>query len=100
MAKYRKAAKIDKNQPKIVAELEKRPGVKTRVGVDDILVGYRGKTYWYEIKNPEYAQSKRTGKLLDSAKRDDQKKLDDEWTGHRETVFSVGEILADIGYQC
>ena len=36
MSKFRRAAKIDKNQPYIVDELRKIPGISVQVGMDDI----------------------------------------------------------------
>lgn len=93
----RRAARVDDNQPGIVKEL-RRLGISVEPGHDDLIVGYRGMTYWYEIKNPARAKSKKTGKLLESSRKDSQRRLDREFTGHRKTVFSVGEILVDIGY--
>lgn len=42
MSKYRRAARIDKNQPEIVKILRSVPGVSVELGKDDI----RGVTYW------------------------------------------------------
>jgi hypothetical protein len=96
MSKYRRAAKIDSNQNEIVKELRKIPGVTVEVNHDDILVGYKGKTYWYELKD-ESAVSKKTGKILESSIKDSQKKLRAEWAGHYKIVSSLEEILKDIG---
>ena len=68
MSKYRQAAKIDANQPDIVKDLRKIKGVTVELNHDDILVGYKGITYWYEIKTPE-SVSKQTGLILESAKK-------------------------------
>ena len=88
-------AKIDNNQSDIVKALRKLPGVTVEVNHHDIICGFRGFTMWYEIKNTDQV-SKRTKKILDSAKRKSQKKLDKTWTGHRKYATTVEEILADI----
>lgn len=88
-------AKVDSNQKDIVEDLRKLPGVSAEPGYNDIIVGFRGHTFWYELKNPDKI-SKKTGKLIKSAKRNSQKKLDETWTGHRKYVTSFEEILTDI----
>ena len=94
MSKYRRAAKIDSNQPDIVKELRKR-GYSVEVGHDDILVGHAGKTYWFEIKEPG-AVSKKTGEILESEKKDSQKRLEREWKGHYKIVWNIDQILNEI----
>jgi len=98
LARHRKAARIDENQPKIVEELRKR-GMSVEVDHDDILVGYRGKTYWFEIKDPEKALSKKTGKINDSAKKKSQKILEQTWKGHYRIVHCIEQILEDINHE-
>ena len=93
---YRRAAKIDANQPEIVKTLRKIPGVTVQLGVDDIFVGYQGKNYWFEIKEPG-AVSKRTGEINPSAKEPSQIKLEKEWTGHYKIIWNVHQILYEIG---
>lgn len=78
----------------IVATLRKL-GVSVEVGHDDILCGYNGKTYWYELKSSG-AVSKRTGEILDSAKKDDQIRLENEFKGHYKIVSSFTEIMDEI----
>lgn len=95
MSKYRLKAKVDANQQKIIKDLRKLPGVSTEVGYNDLLVGFMGITFWYELKNPDKI-SKKTKKLIKSAKTDTQKDLDKTWTGHRKYVTTFEEILADI----
>ena len=94
MSNKRWAANVDANQPGIVEELRKFCSVE--VNHDDILVGYQGKTYWYEIK-AEDAVSKKTGLILESKKKDSQKRLEKEWAGHYKIVSSLNEILTDMG---
>ena len=95
MSKYRYAAKIDKNQPEIVEALRKIPGVKVQVGMDDILVGYKKKNYWFEIKEPETV-SKVTGQVQESKIKPSQHKLREHWTGHYSIVWDINQILAEI----
>lgn len=94
----RRKDKVDNNQAKIVSDLEKLPGITVETGHDDILVGYNGKTFWFEIKNPDRCRSEKTGKLLDSCLKDDQKRIKETFTGQYDIVFSVGEILVIIGH--
>jgi len=84
MSKYRRAAKVDANQPDIVKELRKL-GYSVDVGHDDILVGHNGKTYWFEIKTHEKAPIK-----------DSQHKLIKEWKGHYAIVWTTEMILKEI----
>ena len=90
----RHAANVDKNQPEIVKELRKFASVE--LDHDDIIVGYQGKTYWYEIKS-DNAVSKKTGEVLDSQKKKGQIKLENEFKGHYKIVSSLEEILIDMG---
>ena len=85
MSKFRRAAKIDANQPEIVKEL-RALGYSVAVGHDDILVGHNGKTYWFEIKVNERSDIK-----------DTQKKLIAEWTGHYAIVWTTEMILKEMG---
>ena len=93
MGKPRYAANVDLNQNSIVKDLRKFASVE--LDHDDILVGYKGKTYWYELKS-EKAVSKRTGEILESAKKDSQKILEKEYKGHYKIVSSLDEILVDM----
>ena len=81
-----RANRIDQNQPEIVKALRKIPGVTVELGMDDILVGYQGKTYWYEIKVGEK-----------SAVKPSQVKLLENWKGHYKIVWNLEMILEDIG---
>ena len=88
MSKHRRAAKVDNNQGDIVKALRKVPGVSVETGHDDLLVGYNGKTYFYEIKE--------TPK---STVKDSQYKLIKDFTGHYRFAFSAEDILQDIGIE-
>jgi len=94
--KHRRAAKIDANQPDIVKALRKIPGVAVELSHDDILVGYKGKTYWFEIKEPG-SVSKATGEILESAKKPTQIVLERDWPGHYKIVWNIDQILMEIG---
>lgn len=96
MSKFRRAAKIDANQPEIVKALRSIPGVSVEVGHDDILVGYQGKTHWIELKEPD-AVSKRTGEIKPSSIKDSQHKLLQNYTGHYAICWSLDQVLAEIG---
>ena len=95
MGKNRYAAKVDKNQGEIVIELI-QAGFSVKIGHDDILVGYCGLTFWYEVKS-DVSKSKKSGKVLESRIKDSQKKLREEWRGHYKIVSSSEEIITDIG---
>jgi len=92
--KYRKA-KIDSNQKAIVAQLRLIPGVTVEPGHDDILVGYKGKTYWIELKaeNPYKAD----GKFKKGMVKDCQIELLNTWQGHYAICWSIEQILEEIG---
>jgi len=92
----RRAAKVDANQPGIVDALREIPGMSVEVDHDDILVGYKGRTYWYEIK-AECHRNKMTKACNYGALKDKQKDLLRDWKGHYKIVFTVDEILKDIG---
>lgn len=94
MSKYRRAAKIDAAQPAIVESLRKIPGITVAPSHDDILCGYRGKTYWYEIKSK--SAIKKDGTPRSGALKPSQVDLLRDWTGHYMVVSSLDEILADL----
>ncbi len=90
--------KTDNNQSEIVRALRKIPGIKVEVGHDDILVGYCGKTYWFEIKNPDQV-SKKTGSVLQSAIASSQFRILATWSGHYSIVWKLDQILTEIGLE-
>lgn len=98
MSKHRRAAKVDANQNEIVATLTKQYGLSVSLNHDDILIGYRGRTYWFEIKDPETAFNK-NGTFKKGAIKPSQEKLKAEWKGHYEIVWTVQMILESIGVQ-
>lgn len=92
----RRASRIDSNQAEIVRALRAVPGVTVEVGHDDILVGYRKKTYWFEIKSRE-AVSARSGGIKPSSMTDSEDRRLSTYTGHYSVVWSLDQILAEIG---
>ncbi len=94
MGRNRYDKKIDANQPAIVEGLKKR-GYSVELGMDDILVGKDGATRWYEIKNPDCV-SRKTGDILDSAKKPHQIELEKTWKGHYKIISSIEEILNEF----
>ena len=83
MSKYRKSnTRVDNNQMEIV-EMLRQMGASVSVGHDDILVGWQGRTYWFEIKNADGKDKLQPG----------QKKMIDMWKGHYQVVHSVDEII-------
>jgi len=85
MSKYIRHKRVDANQSQIVKELRDM-GLSVELDVNDILVGYQGKTYWYEIKTGPKAEIKAS-----------QVKLLAEFKGHYKIVWSTDMILQDIG---
>lgn len=83
----RQAARIDANQPEIVKALRKLDGVSVELDKDDLLVGYKGATYWIEIKTSAKAKVKES-----------QKKLLREWQGHYAICWTVEMVMYEIGY--
>lgn len=75
-----KAAKVDRNQSAIVDYLRKR-GASVQIlstlgkGVPDLLVGWQGDNYLFEVKVPK-AKAQAAGKLTD-----DQIKWHAQWRG-------------------
>lgn len=91
-----RAKRIDGTQQQIVAELRSIPGVTVEVDHDDILVGYRDNTYWFEIKDPDSVINKSNGIKAGSFKKS-QINLIKNWTGHYRIVWNIDQILKDLG---
>lgn len=93
----RRNAKVDGNHNSIVKELEKLPGVSVKSVATikkflDIVVGYNGMNYLFEIKNPEYPPSAR--KLTP-----DEKEFHDNWQGQADVILFTQDILEKINYK-
>lgn len=98
MSHKRYANRIDGNQPKIVEALRKIPGVSVAPDHDDILVGYQGRTFWFEIKDPERTINK-DGTVTAGAVKDTQLRLMNEFNGHYAIVWTLDDILDEMGIQ-
>ena len=94
MSKWRKAAKVDTNQIEIVATLRKM-GFTVAPGHDDILVGDSKNTYWFELKDMD--TWKKNGGLKAHALKDSQVALLQNWKGHYAVVWTLEQILNDMG---
>lgn len=92
----RRKDRVDDNQASIVKKLRKIPGVTVEVGHDDVIVGYQGRTYWYEIKDPTKTL-KADGRWKKGAIRGDQRRILNTFTGHYRVICTTEEILKDIG---
>ena len=84
----RRAAKVDVNQPAIVAAIRKLGWTVQHLhslgqGCPDIMVGAKGKNYLFEIKNPEY----------DGELTDDEQDWHDSWRGQVAVVETIEDIL-------
>lgn len=91
----RRAAKIDRNQPEIVEVLRKvgasvQPIHVIGKGCPDILVGFRGVNYVFEIKDGALFPSERK---LTSDEEDWFKK----WNGDVRVVETVEDVLVALG---
>ena len=92
----RRAARVDNNQKQIVSDLRQFPHISVETSHDDILVGYQGRTYWYEIKSERAL--KVNGEIKEGEKQQSQIRLIERWKGHYRIVTSLDEILNDIGF--
>lgn len=92
----RRAARTDGNQAEIVAVLRKL-GVTVACthtvgdGFPDLVCGWRGQNFLFEVKDPKQPESKR--KLTE-----DERKFRDEWRGHVCTIETYQDALATMGY--
>lgn len=96
MSNLIRAKRIDANQPAIVKALRAIAGVSVQLDMDDILVGYKGRCYWFEIKDPEKLFNKKGG-VNNAAIKDSQRKLVAEFKGHYSIVWDIDQILEEIG---
>ena len=85
------AKRADRNQPQIVKDLRKA-GFSVQMlhevgkGCPDILVGYWGMNWLFEIKDPEQPPSKR--KLTS-----DEREFFKQWEGQAEIIHSAEEAI-------
>jgi hypothetical protein len=90
----RRAARVDRNQKEIIEALR---GIGATVqplhmvgsGCPDILVGYRGKNYLFEIKDGELTESR---VRLTTQEKD----WHDRWRGNANIVYRAGDAIEII----
>lgn len=93
MARY--GDKVDRNQLEIIKLLEKIPNLTVEDKHDDILVGYMGRTLWYEIKHPDTV-SPVTGEVVPSSLTTSEKHRKENWLGHYKIVWDIVQIIDDL----
>jgi len=93
MNKNRHAARTDRNEKQIVKDLRSL-GYTVETGVNDIFVGRKGISFWYELKDDRALD--KNGKIKESEIKPSQKILRDTWRGHYEIVSSLNQILQDM----
>ena len=93
----RYAKKIDANQHEIVKALRARH-ISVAPEHDDILVGYRGKTWWFELKDEKKLFLKDGVTFRAGSVTEGQSRLRSVWRGHYAIVWKVEQILETIGY--
>jgi len=94
--KQRYAARTDENQSAIVSELRSM-GISVVVGMDDILCGWRGRTYWYEIKNYNNLFMADGVTFRKGVIKPSQSKIRATYQGHYIIAWSTEMILKDMG---
>lgn len=94
MTNKRTAARCDSNQAEIVKALRDLPGVTVALNHDDILCGYKGKTFWYEIKSGNALD--KSGRVTMVGLKKTQIDLMRDWRGHYRIVSSIEDIIAEI----
>ena len=97
MGYNRMNAKVDNNHPKIVSELRELKGVTVRSVATiknflDIIVGYNGKNYLFEIKDPKKPPS---GRKLTAG----EQKFMEMWTGQADLALTTQDIIKAIDYK-
>ena len=93
MSKNRYAANKDLNEPQIVIDL-RGLGVSIEQNHDDLLCGFQGLTFWYELKS-ERALDK-NGNVYEFELKPSQKTLLATWRGHYKIVSSLEQIIDDM----
>lgn len=93
MSKNRYAANKDLNENQIVQDLRDL-GCSVQTDVDDILVGFQGLTFWYELKSENAI--KKDGSINEKAIKESQKKIRAIWRGHYKIVSNLEQIIDDM----
>lgn len=91
----RRIGKVDLNQPRLVKQMRMIPGMVVRStasvgdGFPDVVCGYRGRNYMFEIKNPDLKPSER--KLTP-----DELEFFEKWTGQVDVVETIEDVVTII----
>jgi hypothetical protein len=86
---------VDENQAEIVECLRAIPDLTVMLlsdvgrGCPDVMVGYRGANFLFEIKNPKKPKA-------DQEFTEDQRKFHGSWKGQALKVFSLKEIVTTL----
>lgn len=88
----RRAAKVDANHSEVVSALRAigcsvASLASVGAGIPDLVVGYRGINWLFEVKNPQMPPSKR-------ALTDDEKAFMNAWRGQYAVVESAEQAIA------
>jgi hypothetical protein len=90
----RRVGAPDANQAALRRALDQVPGVSTARllidGCDDLLVGYAGRNYVLEVKNPDRPPSRH--RLTEA-----EAKLHQRWRGQVDIVFTLADALRVLG---
>lgn len=84
--------KVDANQSKLVEQMRQIPGVGVKHthmvgdGFGDVVIGFRGVNYLFEIKDPDKPPSAR--KLTP-----DEQRFHDEWPGSIHIVEKIEDVF-------
>jgi len=95
MARY--AARVDDNQQSIIDDL-RAMHISVEPRHDDLLVGYRKHTYWFEVKNPARCFKADGFTMRKGMIKPSQEKIRRTWLGHYSIVTTTEEILKQIEY--
>ncbi len=94
--RQRYAARVDANQKQIVDELRDM-GISVELGHDDILCGWRGRTWWFELKDKDKLFLKDGVTFRKGAIKPSQSELRKTWQGQYDIVWSIDQILKQMG---
>ncbi len=95
MAQPRRSKRVDDNQGDIVKRLRAIKDVTVMLDVNDILVGYSGCNFLFEIKDPDKAT--KDGRLPLSQIKKTQIDLLRSWKGNYNIVYTFEEIIHIMG---
>lgn len=88
--------KVDNNQPELVKQIRRLPGVTVVLthivgnGFVDAVIGFMGRNYLAEIKDPSQPPSKR--KLTP-----DEENFHKQWTGQISVVETIDDVIKILG---